>query len=456
VSFLLLAGIAACDGASIPANIAGDWTFALVTAAPCAVPEGIYDATDGDEAFTVTQNGTSVSASFTDSAGNLVTISATFTGGDVTGTITVQEPGGATSTCQGTAYASNTDSDDVSVIDLATRAETTTVTVGDDPRGLDVTPDGSLVFVPNRFSDDVTVIDTATNMVIATIPVSGTEPYNCEVTPDGSTVYVVNKSANGPSSVSVIDVATLTETAVVPLAGTGPEGLAISPNGAFAFVVNRNSGDVDVIDTATNTLAAMALTAPSSPRDAAFLPNGSKVYVVGEGGLAVLPGDPGSQGGVPILPAASGRDVVASPDGTRVYVARGPSNGELAVVDTSSDTVLSPIPLTTGGAYGIDICGDAEFAFVSNDSSDVAVVDLNAGSEVETISLSGSTAKQIKVRELPVSLGRLLVGSIVAVARNSGGMRKVDGYVEIVSDSDGLCVGQRINFWAMMPPLPPE
>lgn len=449
----ILFGLAACDdGDSVPTSLAGVWTLTAMTPSPCDVPDGIYEPVDGDETFTIDESGTVLTASFTDSAGNLVTIDATFVGNDVRGTITVQEPGGASTSCQGTAYVSNTDSGDVSAIDLATRTEMTTIPVGSEPRGLDVTPNGSLVFVPNRFSDDVSVIDTATDTVIDTIALTGTEPYSCEVTPDGTTVYVVNKSANGPSSVSVIDVATLTETALVPLAGTGPEGLAISPNGAFVFVVNRDSATVDVIDTLTNTLAAMDIGVPSGARDAAFLPNGTKVYVVGEGGLAVLPGDPGALGS-PVILAADGRDVVASPDSSRVYVARGPFTGEVGVVDTATDTVLTPIPLSTGGAYGIDLCGDAEFAFVSNDSDEVAVIDLNLGTEVDTISLSGFTAKQIKVRELALGGGRTLVGNLIARALNSGGMRKIDGYVDVTSDTDGFCTGERIFFWAMAPPL---
>ena len=57
----------------------------------------------------------------------------------------------------------------VSVIDTATNNVTATVTVGNNPFGVAVTPDGTKVYVANRVSNNVSVIDTATNNVTATV-----------------------------------------------------------------------------------------------------------------------------------------------------------------------------------------------------------------------------------------------------------------------------------------------
>lgn len=65
-------------------------------------------------------------------------------------------------------YVSNTDDDTVSVIDAETNTVVATVPVGDEPRNLAVSPDGTRVYVPNRFDDNVTVIDGTTNMVLTT------------------------------------------------------------------------------------------------------------------------------------------------------------------------------------------------------------------------------------------------------------------------------------------------
>jgi len=58
----------------------------------------------------------------------------------------------------------------VSVI-ATTNTVIATITAGNFPLGVSVTPDGRKVYVANDFDNTVSVIDTATNTVIATIPV---------------------------------------------------------------------------------------------------------------------------------------------------------------------------------------------------------------------------------------------------------------------------------------------
>jgi YVTN family beta-propeller protein len=130
-------------------------------------------------------------------------------------------------------------------------------------------------YVTNFDHNTVSVIDTATHAVIATVTV-GFEPTGIAVTPDGAFVYVVNGSAH---TVSVISAATNTVVATVPV-GTFPIGIAITPNGAFAYVTNQFASNVSIIDTATNTVVdTIPLTVP--PGMLAFTPNGAFAYVTG-------------------------------------------------------------------------------------------------------------------------------------------------------------------------------
>jgi len=57
-----------------------------------------------------------------------------------------------------------------------------TVTVGNNPEGVAVTPDGKHAYVTNFGSNNVTVVRTATNTVVATIPV-GAEPLAVGIIP---------------------------------------------------------------------------------------------------------------------------------------------------------------------------------------------------------------------------------------------------------------------------------
>ena len=76
----------------------------------------------------------------------------------------------ATTASAQNAYISNGASATVSVIDTTTNMVVgTPIPVGNGPRGVAITPDGSKVFVPNSASTTDSVIDTANNTVVATI-----------------------------------------------------------------------------------------------------------------------------------------------------------------------------------------------------------------------------------------------------------------------------------------------
>ncbi|MFF4488174.1 YncE family protein [Streptomyces sp. NPDC001544] len=65
------------------------------------------------------------------------------------------------------AYATNSGSGTVSVIDAATNTVTTTIPVGTTPYGVAFTLDGTHAHVANQGSNNVSVMDTATNTVKA-------------------------------------------------------------------------------------------------------------------------------------------------------------------------------------------------------------------------------------------------------------------------------------------------
>ena len=90
----------------------------------------------------------------------------------------------------------------MSVIDTATNTVIDTITVGADPPGVAVSPDGMTAYVTNNGSSTVSVIDTTTNTVIDTIAV-GANPFGVAVSPDSLVVYVANL---GDNTVSVIAV----------------------------------------------------------------------------------------------------------------------------------------------------------------------------------------------------------------------------------------------------------
>ncbi len=78
----------------------------------------------------------------------------------------------------------------VSVIDAQTYQVIKTITVGAEPFGCALTPDGKKLYITNFSSDDVSVIRTNDDKVIRTIKRVGPKPRALAISEDGSTVFV--------------------------------------------------------------------------------------------------------------------------------------------------------------------------------------------------------------------------------------------------------------------------
>src|SRR5437763_7317283 len=130
----------------------------------------------------------------------------------------------------------NPDNNSVSIFDTRNGANTRVaqVTVGTEPNGVAVSPDGSRIYVANTVSGTVSVLaaDRLNSLygtpVLNPIPV-GTEPYGLALTPSGKKLYVANARSN---SVSVIDTATNYSVSTINNVGFEPRGIAITKPGS--------------------------------------------------------------------------------------------------------------------------------------------------------------------------------------------------------------------------------
>jgi YVTN family beta-propeller protein len=177
----------------------------------------------------------------------------------------------------------------VAVVDTATYQVIATVPMGYGfpSNGLDVTPDGTYVYVSN--SQNVSVIATATNTVVATVFVGATAT-GVAITPDGAFVYVTRFRSD---DIMVISTATNTVVAAVRSGGggpyvdrSGPEAIAVTPNGAFVYVANFSSNNITVIETATNTVVKVFPSGGIGPTGVGVTPDGAFLYVTNNGDVA--------------------------------------------------------------------------------------------------------------------------------------------------------------------------
>jgi len=148
-------------------------------------------------------------------------------------------------------YVANVNDNSVSVIDIAQAKEVTSIPVGNAPVQVSFTPDGDRAYVSLRDENKVAVIDTAQRNKIATIPV-GRNPIQVFITTDGHYVYVANQGteADPDNTVSVIDTTNNSVVATIET-GKGAHGVVVSDDGIRAFITNIVDNTVSVIDTTT-------------------------------------------------------------------------------------------------------------------------------------------------------------------------------------------------------------
>ncbi len=165
-------------------------------------------------------------------------------------------------------YVTNYGDKTVSIIDTATKAVITAVSVEKGPKEIAVTPDGTKVYVANSDGGSISVIDTATNSVTNTVKVGGA-PFGVAVNPAGTKAYVTNNDKYF-STVSIIDISTDKVTATIPV-GPNPAGVAVTPDGTKVYVAINPYNAVSVIDTATNTVTATMLVGKSPYASGRFI-----------------------------------------------------------------------------------------------------------------------------------------------------------------------------------------
>jgi YVTN family beta-propeller protein len=121
--------------------------------------------------------------------------------------------------CRVTAFVTNITGGAVSTIDVKTRTKNPTdITVGTQPLGLAITPDGKTAFVSNGQGGTVSAIDVKSRTKHPTDIGVGGYPVGVAVTSDGKSALVANQ---GSGTVSTIDVKTWTKHPTTSASGRG-------------------------------------------------------------------------------------------------------------------------------------------------------------------------------------------------------------------------------------------
>ena len=283
-----------------------------------------------------------------------------------------------------------------------------TITVGDTPSAVAVTPNNLYAYVTNNNNDSilngdtVSVLNLTYNTLETTISdMSFSGPYTVTINASGTKAYVTNSNS---TTVSIIDLATNTVTGIIS-GFSGPTGFAITPDGTTAYVNNYGYGGgsgsgttVNVVDLNTNMIVGESLTVGQAPAALAITPDGAYVYVVSyvdgtiDGGTISIIDTSDNSVNLNAITGLSGPFAIAiTPNGEYAYVTNFGSNNfipvgtTVSVIDISTNTIVDTITLGLQPA-GIAITPDGSTAYVSNYST----VYQNADSNPPLISSQGT------------------------------------------------------------------
>lgn len=291
----------------------------------------------------------------------------------------------------------------LSLIDGTTRQVLSTTEVGKRPRGIQPSPDGTVLFValsgspmappgtdesalppPDKKADGIGIFDLG-NRELTRIIKGVSDPEQLAVGSDGATLYVASEDTG---RAIVQDVASGRVLASLPVGGE-PEGVGIRPDGAVVYVTSEEDHRVTVIDTATQRVIK-TFDVGARPRAVAFTPDGRRAFVTGETDGTVTAIDAVEHKVIEhvTLPGDGQRPmgVVVSPDGRSVYIATGRGKRVYAL---DADTLEVRGWLSVGERpWGIAISPDGRWLFTANGpSDDVSVIDAERLAELERIAV---------------------------------------------------------------------
>ena len=132
----------------------------------------------------------------------------------------------------GTRFYASGNADMIWVFNAATHAFIDTIRVDADPNGMAITRDGKWMFVSHLSSGVVGRITLATGVYDTLAIIGGTPVHGLDVSPDGTRLYIVSQ---GTDSLYAFDTGTGANVGQV-YAGSQPFGLAATPDGGEIWI----------------------------------------------------------------------------------------------------------------------------------------------------------------------------------------------------------------------------
>jgi PQQ-dependent catabolism-associated beta-propeller protein len=283
----------------------------------------------------------------------------------------------------GRIFITNEKSNTVSVINGETLEVEKEIDIGDRPRGIGISPDGTEVYVAVSEENSIAVFDPKTLEVLRKFE-SGSDPETFAVHPNGN-IYISNED---DAKASVYNPKTGELVAEIQV-GLEPEGVAISPDGSKVIVTSESTNMLHVIAVPGHTITDNILVG-HRPRAAVFTKDNKTAYATAEITGEIVKVD---MENTKILkraqledPKSKPKDVILSKDEKHIYVAGGRSNS-VWLMDADTLEVIKGIPVGKR-VWGLAITKDGSRVFTTDGvSGTVTVIDTSSNEAIKSITV---------------------------------------------------------------------
>jgi YVTN family beta-propeller protein len=311
--------------------------------------------------------------------------------------------GGSAFATPHTLFVSNERSDNITLIDGESRTVVATVPVGKRPRGVQLSPDGSRVYVAlsgsprlgpgvdperakslkaDKAADGIAMLERASLRMIRKLSV-GSDPEQFALSRDGRTLFVSNEDEAAASCWEIESGRNIFRATV----SDEPEGVGLHPTRNEVYITCEERGEVYALDAKSGATIAKWVVG-GRPRTVAFSADGARAYVPLEGKAQVAIIDAAAHRVLEPI-AIEGRGVMpmcglVSRDGRELYVSTGRGN-TVVVLDLTANEQVASIGVGER-PWGIALSPDGTLLYSANGASDdVSVIDVKARRELTRI-----------------------------------------------------------------------
>ena len=298
----------------------------------------------------------------------------------------------------GVMYVQNSNSNSISVIDLATNTILRNITLDEAPYNIKLSEDQLTLYIltSDRDSGTIFMLNTTSNKIMKEIP---TEVSLQDIAIFNGTMYA-SDVVGGKVLVMNINGTLIDEIDV----GSRPQFMEVKPDGQVLYVT-RVGGPISVVDL-EQKIVIKEIDSGSMPHRLSFNNEGDLLFVVNAESDTLSVIDSQEHEIIKTIPVGDNPGYVAlNPDGTLAYVTNMGSN-TVSIVDAHIE-VVNEIPVGNG-PYGIAFSADGgDLAYISNmRGNDVSVINTTNSNVTATISAGGTGPHQMVAKKPNVEIVR--------------------------------------------------